>query len=94
MLWQIDKLNNLWGIDWLNLVLLSSGRRLTREASVDNPTCMNGMPMPFFKPIYPICIAKKPLKQAYVRFVDEKENLMGIDWFNPDLLSSGRRLTR
>ena len=37
---------------------------------------------------------KKPLKQAYVRFVDEKENLMGIDWFNPDLLSSGRRLTR
>ena len=37
---------------------------------------------------------KKTLKQAYVRFVDEKETLMGIDWFNPVLLSSGRRLTR
>ena len=37
---------------------------------------------------------KKNLKQAYVGFVDAKENLMGIFWFNPVLLSSGRRLTR
>ena len=48
---------NLRGIDWLKLVLWSSGRRLKREASVDNPTCKYGTP--FFKPTPLICIEKK-----------------------------------
>ena len=66
---------SLRGIDWLKLVLCSSGRRLTREASVDNPICKYGAP--FFKPTHPICIEKKPLKQAWVRFVAKKGNLRG-----------------
>ena len=36
---RLTKLNNLRGIDWLKLVLCSSGRRLTRETSIDNPIC-------------------------------------------------------
>ena len=39
MLWRLAKLKNLRGIDWLNLVLCSSGRRLTSDTSVDNPIC-------------------------------------------------------
>ena len=37
MIWRLAKLNNLRGIDWLKLVLYSSGRRLTRATSVDSP---------------------------------------------------------
>ena len=36
VLWRLAKLENLRGIDWLKVVLCSSGRRLTCQASVDN----------------------------------------------------------
>ena len=36
VLWRLAKLENLRGIDWLKLVLFSSSRRLTCQASVDN----------------------------------------------------------
>ena len=39
VLWRLAKLKNLRGIDWVKLDLCSSGRRLTRETSVDNPIC-------------------------------------------------------
>ena len=39
VLWRLAKLKNLRGIDWVKLVLCSSGHRLTRETSVDNPIC-------------------------------------------------------
>ena len=39
VLWRLDKLKNLRGIDWFKLVLCSSGPRLTRETSVGNPIC-------------------------------------------------------
>ena len=73
VLWRLANLKNLQGIDWLKLVLWSSGRRLTREASVDNPICKYGTP--FFKPTPLICIEKKRLKQAFVRFLAKQENL-------------------
>ena len=86
VLWQLAKLNNLRCIDWLNRVLLSSGRRQSHlyewDADAVLEAHLSHLQM------------QKTLKQAYVRFVDKKENLMGIDWFNPVLLSSGRRLTR
>ena len=66
----------LRGIDWLILVLWSSSRRLTCEASVDNPICNYGTP--FFKPTLSFAL-KKPLKQALVRFVAKQENLRGTD---------------
>ena len=56
VLWRLANLKNLRGIDWLKLVLWSSGRRLKCEASVDNPTCKYGTP--FFKPTPLICIEK------------------------------------
>ena len=37
VLWRLAKLKNLRGINWLKLVLCSSGRRLTCQTSVDNP---------------------------------------------------------
>ena len=44
VLWRLAKLVNLRGIDWLKLVLGSSGRRLSCQASVDNPICKYGTP--------------------------------------------------
>ena len=73
VLWRLAKLKNLRGIDWLKLVLWSSGRRHTREASVDNPICKYGAP--FFNPTPRICIDKKHLKHACVRFLVKQENL-------------------
>ena len=59
VLWWLAKLKKiLRGIDWLILVLWSSSRRLTCEASVDNPICKYGTP--FFKPTPLICIEKAP----------------------------------
>ena len=46
---------------------------MTCQASVDNPICMYGTP--FFKLTSLICIEKKPLKQAWVRFVAKHDNL-------------------
>ena len=47
---------------------------MTCQASVDNPISMYGTP--FFKTTSPICIEKKkPLKQAWVRFVAKQDNL-------------------
>ena len=58
VLLRLGKLENLRGIDWLKLFLYSSGRRLTCQASVDNPICKYGTP--FFKPTPLICIEKSP----------------------------------
>ena len=64
---------NLRGIYQLKHVLCFSGRRLTHQASVDNPIFKYRTP--FFKPIPLICIDKKPPKQAWVRFVAKHDNL-------------------
>ena len=39
VLWRLTKRKNLRGIDRLQLVLLSSGCRLTRDASIDHRIC-------------------------------------------------------
>ena len=75
VLWRLTKLKNLRFIDWLKLVLSSSGRRLTCETSVDNPICKYGTP--FFKPTPPFCIEKKTQKHSWVHFVVKQENLRG-----------------
>ena len=58
VVWRLAKPKNLRGIDWLILVLWSSGRRLTRETSVDNPICKYGAQ--FFNPNLLIGIEKGP----------------------------------
>ena len=74
VLWRLAKLKNLRGIDWLKLLLCSSGRRQTREASVDNSIYKYGTP--FFMST-PLSCLKTPLKQAWVRFLVKQENLRG-----------------
>ena len=66
---------SLRGIDWLKLVPCSSGRRLTREASVDNPICKYGAP--FFKPTHPICIEKKAPKAGLGALCGQKRKPAG-----------------
>ena len=58
VLWRLAKLKNLRGINWLKLVLWSSGRRPTSETSVDNPICKYGTQ--FFNPNLLIGIEKGP----------------------------------
>ena len=57
VLWRLAKLKNLRGIDYLKHVLCSSGRRLTRQASVDNP--IYKYRTPFFKPTTLIALKNK-----------------------------------
>ena len=52
VLWRLAKLKNLRGINWLKLVVCSSGIRLTCQTSVDNPFVSMGRrssspPLPF-----------------------------------------------
>ena len=68
------KQENLRGIDWQKRVHLSSGRRLTRVASVGNPICKYGAP--FFKPT-PSFALKKALEAGLGAFCDKQENLRG-----------------
>ena len=76
VLWRLAKLKNLRGINWLKLVLCSSGRRLTCQTSVDNPFVL--LVWDAVLQAHPSHLhGKKPLKQAWVRFLSKQENLRG-----------------
>ena len=78
VLWRLAKLENLRGIDWLKLVLCSSGRRLTCQASVDNPICKYGTP--FFKPIPLVCIEIKAPEAGLSALCGQKRKPVGHWW--------------
>ena len=63
------------GIDWLKLVLCSSGRRLTCQASVDNPIFVS---MGRHSSSPPLSFALKKAPEAGLgAFVAKQENLRG-----------------
>ena len=86
VVWRLTKPKNLRCVDWLKLVLWSSGRRPTLETSVDNPICKYGTQ--FFNPNLLIGIEKRPLNHAWVRFVAKKENLWGSGRLHAVLFTS------